>query len=110
MTPNKFQRLFLRQYRELHESKSWKRIILSRMLQSFLGAVIICFVMGVLLYFTDTGAFHFFLPLGVGLVLGNSATHLGDLMRRMMAWGIVEEITNGRKVDELLQDKDSKTR
>ncbi len=110
MTANKFEQLFLRQYRELHESKSRKGVILGRMLRSFLGAVVICVVMGGFLYFTDTGAFHLFIPLGVGLVLGNSATQLGDLLRRMKAWDTIEEITDWPKVYELLGDKDGQLR
>lgn len=67
-------------------------------------------LMSVLIYFTDTGALHLFIPAAVGLVLGNSATQLGDLIRRMRAWDVVEEITDWKKVYELLGDEDGKRR
>lgn len=82
------------------------------MLRSFLGAVVIVAVMSVLLYFMVAGALVIFIPFGAGILLGNSASQLGDLMRRTMAWDVVEEITDWPKVYELLGDKeqDGKTR
>jgi len=75
------------------------------MFRSFLGAVIIAVVISTFLYFADAGAFHIFIPLAVGLVLGNSASQLGSIMRRIMACDVVEEITDWPKVYELLGDK-----
>jgi hypothetical protein len=106
MTPNKFQRLFLRQYRELHESKARKRVLLVRMFMSLLGSVAIIAVMSVFLYFADVGAFQIFVPLGAGLVLGNSASQFGSLIRRTMAWDVVEEITDWVRVYELLGERE----
>jgi hypothetical protein len=102
MTPNKFQRLFLRQYRELHEAPSPKRVILIRQLRVFLGAVLMVGGMAVLLLFVAGPALAIFIPFGVGLILGNSASNLGALFRRGAAWSVVEEITNWPKVYELL--------
>jgi hypothetical protein len=102
MTPNKSQRLFLRQYRELHESRSPKRVLLDRILMSCLGSVGIVVVMAMLLYFASPGALQFFVPFAAGLLVGNSASQLGGLMRRMMAWDVVEQITDWPKVYGLL--------
>jgi len=110
MTLNKFQRLFLGQYRELHEAASPKRVIFVRLLKVFLGSVVIVGAMAVLLLFAGGSAFAIFVPFGVGLILGNSASNLGALMRRVAAWSVVEEITNWPKVYELLdasRDKES---
>jgi len=108
MTPNKLQLLFLRQYRELHEAASPKRVILIRQLRVFLGAVLMVGVMAVLLLFVQGPAVAIFVPLGVGLILGNSACNLGILLRRGGAWPVVEEITNWPKVYELLDGTKSR--
>jgi len=106
MNLNAPQRLLLRQDRELHESKSPKQVILARLLKVFLGSVAIVGVMSVLLYLAGGTAYILFIPFGVGIILGNSATNLGNLMRRAASWSVVEEITNWPKVYEMLDDKD----
>ena len=63
MTPNKFQRLLLRQYRELHEATSPKRVILMGQLRVFLGALLMVAVMGVLLLFVPGPLVAIFVPL-----------------------------------------------
>ena len=105
MTPNKFQRLFLRQYQELHESKSRKAVLLIRILKSSVGSLLLATVAAVPLYSADPEAVRFFVPLAVGIILGNFATRLGDLMRRMAAWNVVEEITHWPKVYQLLDER-----
>ena len=105
MTPNKFQRLFLRQYRELHEATSPRRVILLRQLRVFIGAVLLAGVMVGLLLFVPSPAVAIFVPFGIGLILGNSASNLGMLLRRGGAWPVVEEITNWPRVYELLDAK-----
>jgi hypothetical protein len=37
--------------------------------------------------------------------LGNSASNLGTVMRRLAGWAVVEEITNWPKVYEMLDQK-----
>ena len=76
MTLSKFQRLFLRQYRELHESKSRKRVLLIRIVRSFLGSVIIAAVGGALLYFMDEGAFRMFPALGAGSAFWRASSEI----------------------------------
>jgi hypothetical protein len=68
----------------------------------FLGVVLTAGVMAVLLLFVAGPALAIFIPFGVGLILGNSASNLGALLRRGAAWSVVEEITNWPKVYELL--------
>ena len=106
MTLNKPQRLFLRQYRELHQATSPKRVILSRLIKVFLGSVVMLVAMAVLLYLAAGSALALFLPFGVGLILGNSASNVGAFMRRVASWSVVEEITNWPKVYELLGEED----
>ena len=105
MTLNKSQLLLLRQYRELHEATSPKQVVLVRMLKVFLGSMVIAGAMPALLYFAGSPGYAILIPFGVGLILGNSATNLGALMRRVAGWAVVDEITNWPKVYEMLDDK-----
>src|ERR1043166_7959456 len=103
MKTNKFQRLFLRQYRELHEAKSPRRVIVMRMLAVFLGSVTIMLIVALcVLFLAGSPTSLIFISFGAGLIQGNSASHMGTLMRSSAAWAIVEEITNWPKVYELL--------
>ena len=101
MTLNKPQRLLPRQYRELHEATSPKRVIFIRLLKVFLGSMLMAAAMAVLLYLAAGTALVLFVPFAAGLILGNTSTHLGALMRQVASWSVVEEITDWAKVYEL---------
>src|SRR5436190_13339605 len=105
MTPNKFQRLLLRQYRELHEAPAPTKIMLARMIKNVIGATVILAIMLVVLLLLKNPFLSAMIPFAVGLILGNSAADLGALMRRAGAWPVVEQITNWEKVYALLGGK-----
>lgn len=108
MTPNKFEHLILWQYRELHEAKSPKRVLLVRQLWVFLGGTLIVSALAVPFLFVESRAFTLVIAFGIRLIGGNSASNLGAIMRRKQAWSLVEEITNWPRVYELLKGIEDK--
>ena len=105
MPSSKFQRLFLQQYRELHEAPAPRKIMLTRSVKILIGSTIIVLIMLLVLLFLKNPFLSAMIPFAVGLVLGNSAADLGAVMRRAGAWPIVEQITNWEKVYALLDGK-----
>ena len=102
MTPNKFQRLLLRQYRQLHEARSPGTIVLSSIVNIMISSLIIAVAAVLLLWLSENPFLAAFIHFAAGLVLGAMAVNLGLWVRRAAAWKIVEEITNWDRVYELL--------